>query len=186
MSATTVLVLPGYGDSGPDHWQTEWERRHGYVRVVQDDWIQPDREAWVARLDRAVRAAPGPVVLVAHSLGCVLVAHWAQRGSTDRVVGALLVAPADIDEIQHMMPEVESFAPVPVARLAFPAVVVTSSTDPYIDAARAHAFAQAWGARFVDIGDAGHINAESNLGDWAEGHRLLEELLGGADPIRAR
>jgi len=175
--APTVLLLPGYADSGPDHWQTLWERRHGYVRVLQEDWLQPERDAWIARLDEAVERASGAVVLVAHSLGCALVAHWAARGAVTRVRGALLVAPADVDEIRHVVPEVASFAPLPLVRLPFPAIVVASATDPYVEPPRARAMARAWGARLVELGDAGHVNAEANLGDWHAGHALLDELL---------
>jgi hypothetical protein len=175
--AETILVLPGYGDSGPGHWQTLWERRHGYVRVVQDDWERPDRSAWTHRLADAVARANGPVVLVAHSLGCALVAHAATERFADRIAAALLVAPPDVDEVLHLLPEIESFAPMPTTRLPFPAIVVTSATDPYVEPARARAFARAWGARLVELDDAGHINAESNLGEWTDGHALLQELL---------
>src|SRR5258706_6003971 len=176
--SVTVLVLPGYGDSGPDHWQTLWERRHGYARVVQDDWERPEVAAWKGRLCAAVAGAGGPVVLVAHSLGCALVAHAAADDHVRaRVARALLVAPADVDEIRQLLPEIESFAPMPMAPLPFPSVVVASTNDPYADAARVRAFASAWGARLVDVGAAGHINAESGLGEWLEGQRLLAELL---------
>jgi hypothetical protein len=177
----TVLVLPGYGDSGPEHWQTRWERRHGYVRVAQDDWERPELAAWKRRLADAVARTSNPVVLVAHSLGCALVAHVARDALAARIAGALLVAPPDVDEIRHLLPEIESFAPMPLAPLPFPAIVVTSTNDPYVEAERAQAFAAAWGARLVEVGALGHINAESDLGDWPEGHRLLGELL--AEPI---
>jgi hypothetical protein len=176
-SSATVLVLPGYGDSGPEHWQTLWERRFGYVRVAQDDWERPRCDAWVATLDAAVGRSPGAIAFVAHSLGCALVAHWAARHASDRVLGALLVAPPDVDEVRHLIPEVESFAPVPLARLPFPAIVVSSATDPYVEPARARALAKGWGARLVELGDCGHINADSGLGEWTEGHRLLEGLM---------
>jgi predicted alpha/beta hydrolase family esterase len=176
MSAT-VLVLPGYGDSGPGHWQTMWERRHGYTRVVQDDWERPELDAWKRRLSRACDRVGGSVVLVAHSLGCVLVAHVAADRCAERISGALLVAPPDVEEIRHLLPEVASFAPMPMRRLPFPSIVVASRNDPYAEPARVREFAEAWGARLVDVGEAGHINADSNLGDWCEGHRLLEELL---------
>jgi serine hydrolase len=172
----TVLVLPGYGDSGPAHWQTLWQSRYRYERVVQADWMAPRRDDWVRTLDQAVRQAAAPVTLVAHSLGCILVAHWARNGAVDRVSGALLVAPPDVDEIRWVLPEVESFAPVPLEPLPFSSIVVASTTDPYVTPDRARRMASAWGATLVDIGDAGHVNAESNLGEWPEGHRLLDAL----------
>jgi predicted alpha/beta hydrolase family esterase len=172
----TVLVLPGYGDSGPAHWQTLWEQRYGYTRVVQADWLAPQRDDWVRTLEKAVGRAAEPVTLVAHSLGCILVAHWARGGTVGRVRGALLVAPPDVDETQILIPEVESFAPVPLDRLPFPSILVASTTDPYVTSARARAMADGWGSRFVDVGDAGHVNAESGHGDWPAGHRLLDEI----------
>ncbi len=178
VKATRILTVPGLGGSGPEHWQTLWEREYGYTRVLQDDWDHPARDAWVERLDGAVRGASGPVVLVAHSLACALVAHWAATAATGRVAGALLVAPADVDSEQHTPPEVRSFSPMPLSPLPFATIVVSSRNDPYVEASRARHFAAAWGAALVDVGDAGHINAQSGLGLWPEGHRLLGRLLG--------
>ncbi len=168
MPRPRVLILPGFGGSGPEHWQTLWEERYGYDRVVQDDWD---------RLDRAVRGSSDPVVLVAHSLGCALLSRWAPLAPRDRVVGALMVAPADVDSEMHTPSEVRAFAPMPLHRLPFPAVVVASRTDPYVRFARAEQMALAWGARLVDVGRQGHINADSGVHDWPEGHDLLEQLL---------
>ncbi|HEX7671895.1 MAG TPA: alpha/beta hydrolase [Polyangiaceae bacterium] len=174
----TVLVAPGFGDSGPDHWQTIWQKRHGYIRVEQSDWNRPERAAWVECLARAVRAAaPGPVVIVAHSLACAMVAHFAGANPTSPVAGALLVAPADVDSEMHTPDEVRNFAPLPLERLPFPSIVVASRTDPYVRFKRAEEIASMWGARFVDAGRAGHINPDSGFGEWPEGYRLLEELL---------
>ena len=96
------LIVPGLGGSGPDHWQTRWETCLPHVaRVVQRDWDRPDRDAWIEALVRAVREAPAPVVLVAHSLGCAVVAHAAARDPGIPVRAALLVAPADVDSPAH-------------------------------------------------------------------------------------
>jgi len=176
MNPADVLILPGYGDSGPEHWQSRWETAHGYTRVVQDDWLEPTRDAWIATLDAAVAAAGGPVVLVAHSLACALVAHFAARAA-GRVAGALLVAPADVESADHTPDEVRSFAPLPLARLPFAAIVVASSDDPFVDLVRARQFAAAWGARLVEIGAAGHVNADAGFGPWPAGHALLASLL---------
>lgn len=179
----TVLTLPGLHGSGPAHWQSCWESRHPrYRRVQQESWTTPALGDWALALDRAVRAAPGPVVLVAHSLACALVAHWARAGLTDRVRGALLVAPADVEVLAPLL-GLRSFAPVPRERLPFPARVVASENDPFIALAQAEALARAWGAGFTNAGLLGHINVESGHGPWPEGERLLVPLL--AEPAAA-
>jgi hypothetical protein len=175
---TPVLVLPGYGDSGPGHWQSRWQAADPtQQRVVQRDWLNPTLDEWRETLEHAVAGCDRPPILVAHSLGCVLVAHWA-RGTRCRAAGGLLVAPADADMVALALDAVASFAPVPCERLPFPSIVVASSDDPYVSLERAEAFARAWGSRFVTIGAAGHINTDSGYGDWPLGRRLLDELRG--------
>ena len=180
MSAPSILVLPGYGDSGEEHWQSRWEAADPRLRrVVQHDWLEPKLEDWLGTLERAVAACATPPVLVAHSLGCILVAHWARR-TRHRAGGALLVAPVDLDGDADLVDAVESFRPVPLAPLPFRSVVVASDDDPYTTAARAEDFARAWGSRFVAVRGARHINSESGYGEWPEGRALLEELVRGA------
>jgi hypothetical protein len=172
-----VLILPGWQNSGPAHWQSRWERTHGYHRVDQHDWMTPQRGDWMARLEDVVLAADEPVVFVAHSLGCILVAAWAAHSkNTDRVRGALLVAPGDPEreELQGVLP---GWSPVVRNALPFPAVLVGSRDDPYCRFDRAQGMATDWGARFIDLGPAGHINADSGLGDWPQGHAWLIELM---------
>jgi len=179
----TILIVPGLGGSGPGHWQTAWQARFpGCQRVVQRDWDRPDRELWLQGLRQAIEAAGGPVVAAAHSLGCVLVAHAVARwpALVARVRAALLVAPADVDSPAHTPPETRGFAPIPLARLPFPATVVASGDDPYLTFARARFLAAAWGADLVDAGAIGHINADSGLGDWPAGRRALDALLARA------
>lgn len=179
MSGASVLVLPGYGDSDPDHWQSRWEAADPRLRRVrQHDWLEPRLDDWVATLDREVSASATPPVLVAHSLGCVLVAHWVQRTGR-RVRGALLVAPADVDAVADVLAAVESFRPVPLVSLPFPSIVVASDDDIYTTPTRADAFARAWGSRLVCLAGAGHINSESGYGDWPDGRALLDGLLRG-------
>ena len=174
-----VLILPGYADSGPDHWQSHWERADPACRrVVQDDWLQPRLQDWLATLDRHVRGCASPPVLAAHSLGCALVAHWASRAGAP-VKGALLVAPSDVDSPAHTPDEVRGFGPIPLVRLPFPSIVVASGDDPFVDPARAAAFARAWGGRLVALPAAGHINADAGFGPWPEGRALLAELTSG-------
>lgn len=173
-----VLIVPGLGSSGPAHWQTLWQELHGYQRVEQRDWEAPVRAEWLAALDQVLRARGKPSVLVAHSLGCALVAHYAQQPSAAALVrAALLVAPADVDDPARTPECTRCFAPLPLRRLPFESLVVASANDPFCDPARARQFAEAWGADLEDIGDAGHINADSGLGAWPAGHRFLQRLL---------
>jgi len=176
---TTVLVLPGWQNSGPLHWQTLWEQQnHGFKRVLQQDWETPRRCDWVARIAEELRQAPGPVVFVGHSLGCIAVAHSCQSAPSEinKVRGALLVAPADVDRAD-MPAQIRDFAPIPCRRLPFPSMVIASNDDPYLTIERAQELAEMWGGQFLNIGSAGHINSESGLGDWPDGKRMLRRLL---------
>ena len=174
------LLVPGLHDSGPGHWQTIWEReRHDCLRVQLGLWSDPIRNVWISRIDLAVGAAQGPVVLVGHSLGCHAILWWASllgENAPSNVVGALLVAPPDVDRLDADA-RIERFAPTPKSVLPFPTTVVASSDDPWCDADRADELACALGAHFVLLDQAGHINAESGLGAWREGQELLERVL---------
>ncbi len=179
---TTVLTIPGLWNSGADHWQTYWEReRKDTRRVVQDDWETPDRAEWIERIRAALRDAPGPVVLAAHSLGCCTVAHLARDATATelaKVKGALLVAPSDVESPTYPT-GTTGFKPMPLERLPFKAVVVLSSDDEYVSPARARKFAAAWGARVVEAGARGHLNSASKMESWPEGQALLRELGAG-------
>ena len=181
MSDTTVLILPGWLGSGPAHWQMRWAHLYGDTVVEQHDWQQPLRGDWLARLDEVVADSPGgerSLVLVAHSLGCILVAAWAAVSRhTGRIRGALLVAPGDVER-PDLPPVLQRWAPIERRTLPFASVLVGSQNDPYCSAEKAQALAAAWGSRWVDLGEAGHINAESGLGDWPEGRALLLDLVG--------
>jgi predicted alpha/beta hydrolase family esterase len=181
MTGTTILLLPGWQNSDAAHWQSRWEAVYGDHRVEQHDWMQPKRGDWSARLDEEVLAAPGPVVLVAHSLGCILVAAWAAHSrQTAKVRAAFLVAPGDLerDDLRQMIP---GWAPIVRQPLPFPALMVAANDDPYCDAARSRQMASDWTARFVDHGPGGHLNGESGLGDWPEGRVLLNNFLNEHD-----
>jgi predicted alpha/beta hydrolase family esterase len=174
----TLLIVPGLGGSGPEHWQTRWEALDlRCTRLEQRDWDEPRCGEWVDALERAVLASRSRVTLIAHSLGCVTVAHWAQRGSFDRVRAALLVAPADVEEGIAVALIPRCFTPIPRTRLPFRSLVVASTNDPFASIERARTLAAAWGAEFEDIGTQGHINADSHLGDWEQGRALLQRLL---------
>lgn len=175
-SDTPVLILPGIGNSGPQHWQTCWELRHrDWQRVNLGNWDSPACDVWVQTLDVAVQACPSPPTLVAHSLACLLVAHWA-RHSTVVPKGAFLVGVPDPQSPSFPAPA-RGFVPVPMVPFSFRSLVVASANDPFGSLTHAKHCAIAWGSDFVDIGPAGHINADSGHGEWNEGYALLQRFM---------
>lgn len=174
MTATSIIIVPGWRDSGPGHWQSLWaERLPQACRVVQDDWITPTRAAWVGQLEKTVLAAAHPVVIVAHSLGCIATTHMGPEAAA-RVQGALLVAPADPERRAVL----SDFAPAPSTALPYRSIVVASSNDPYCPIRMASAYAKSWGSTFVRVPEGGHINIESGHGEWPLGWALLGSLVG--------
>ena len=173
---TPVFLLPGWQDSGPSHWQSRWQQQHGFVRVEQDDWWWPRRGDWMVRLEDTLLGCAQPAVLVAHSLGCHLVAAWAQHSQhRQRVAAALLVAPPDLDR-PGLPPQIHNWAPVVAQALPFASSTVVSSDDPFCSARRGQQIAAAWGSQVHTLGAAGHINGDSGLGDWPAGLALLQAL----------
>jgi predicted alpha/beta hydrolase family esterase len=178
-SGKTVLIIPGLGSSGPEHWQSLWEASHPeYQRVLQSDWDRPRCADWVANLDAAISGANQPVVLVAHSMGCMAVIHWAATtGNPEkRVAAALLVSPPDV-EAETIPVGPTGFAPCPLIRLPFKSIVVASTNDPFATLDRAKTFTGAWGSELVLLESAGHINAASGHGPWPDGEQVLDKLM---------
>ncbi len=172
----SIVIVPGWRDSAPGHWQSLWaDRLMGAVRVEQDDWVTPSRRAWVASIARTILKQEKSVVIVAHSLGCIATTHLPPE-AVERIQGALLVAPADPERSAAL----SDFAPVPYQKLAYRSVLVASSNDPYCPVRLAGAYARAWGSEFVRMQNAGHINIESGHGDWPLGIALLQSLAGDA------
>lgn len=174
-----ILIVPGWSDSGADHWQSRWERNLRTARrVVQDDWRTPRRDAWVAKVRAAIAASTRPVVLVGHSLGVATIVHAGLAMPRGLVAGAFLVGPADTDtwttwpepEPGQPWPDtIAEFAPMPMQPLSFPTRVIASSTDPFCTVERAQALAAAWAGDVSVIADAGHLNSDSGHGPWPEG-----------------
>jgi predicted alpha/beta hydrolase family esterase len=172
-----ILTVPGWQGSAADHWQSHWEQQYGCSRVEQHNWMRPLRGDWVARLEDVVLAQNRPCVLVAHSLGCMLVAYWAAYSpSAHRVQAALLVAPAD-PECPVLQGAVHGWTGISLQRLPFKSRVIASQNDPFCAFKRAQEFADAWGAEITNYGAAGHINAETGLGHWPQGYEILMQWM---------
>jgi predicted alpha/beta hydrolase family esterase len=178
-SMTSLIIVPGWRDSGLGHWQSLWaEQLVGAVRVQQDDWITPSRKAWVASITRTILEQDGPVVIAAHSVGCIATTHLPPE-AVAKIQGALLAAPAD-PERRGILAD---FAPVPYQPLPYRSIVVASSNDPFCPVRTAGAYARAWGSEFVRLQNAGHINIESGFGPWPLGLALLQSLMGANAPL---
>jgi hypothetical protein len=171
----TILIIPGFQNSGPGHWQSLWESSLSRAkRVEMPGWERPRKVPWVEALDEAIAACQEPPILVAHSLGCLAVAHWAR--DQDRAIrGALLAVPPDVER-RDADPRLRGFGPIPRRRLPFPAILAASSDDSFLAMDRAKALAADWGARFVELGPCGHLNQAAGFGPWPRGEALLAEL----------
>jgi len=175
-TSARVFTVPGLGSSDPGHWQTLLEQANpAFTRIEQREWDAPDRAEWVATIEQALAGEDlSQVVLVAHSLGCAAVAHWAARYG-HAIRGALLVAPADVDTPTFAGLPTTGFAPMPRLRLPFASQVVLSSNDPWVTPERARQFAAAWGSELVEAGPAGHLNVASGHGPWPLAQELLRQ-----------
>lgn len=178
-----ILLLPGYGNSGPEHWLTHWEHNFANAhRVVQDDWDRPDLIHWSVRLQSYVSQSHlslgKPILLVGHSMGCLLASHWLNEHDQETdfpVVGALLVAPPNINR-PDFPEDATRFDQNQYKTLNVPSTVIASSNDPYCQLSAAQHLADGWGSNLVEVGEQGHINTDSKLGNWTAGLQALVEL----------
>ncbi len=170
------FIVPGLGNSGPEHWQTFFENSaDNFKRIQQQEWDAPVCSDWIAAIDKAIEGYdPATIILIGHSLGCVTIAHWASKYKKI-IKGALLVAPSDIENPVYTFPAT-GFAPIPLDKINFKTIVVASTDDPWVSLTRATQFANSWGSRLVNIGKAGHINAASGHWQWNEGLAILKTL----------
>jgi len=174
---TIYLTVPGVTNSSPQHWQSLWEKEfpERFRRIEQKEWDTPVCADWIEKIESDVQnAKPETVVLIAHSLGCTAVTHWARKFGT-RIKGALLVAPSDCEAVTYTF-DTKGFAPIPLDKLPFKSLVVASTNDEYVSLERARQFADAWGSEFVNVGAKGHINFGAGFGEWNEGLKLLKKL----------
>lgn len=175
---THLLILSGLGDSGEKHWQTYWQKLYPKTtKVIHQDWQSPQLNDWLENLSQTIEKLREPTIIVAHSLAVSLVLHWSKSYTSKNIIGALLVAPADVDSTQHTPECIRNFAPMPMQKLPFSSIVVASENDPFASFERKKIFAKSWGSEFVSIGHKGHINSDSNLEFWEEGQQILEKLI---------
>jgi predicted alpha/beta hydrolase family esterase len=168
-SEADILIVPGLRGGTPEHWYSRWGAKLSTARrIEQVDFARPILTDWTNRIVEEVNSAARPVILVAHSLGALTLVHVAQR-LAGKVSGAFLVAPPS-ERVIKTIPEIDpAFAPIPMFRLPFPAIVIASRDDFYAEFAESEAMVLSWGATLVDAGNSGHINDESGHGPWPEG-----------------
>jgi uncharacterized protein len=173
---TNYLLVPGLGNSGPEHWQTYFENSgDNFYRIEQKEWDEPTCEEWIKAIEQKVLAFDlSSVVLIGHSLGCSTIAHWATKYNR-QIKGALLVAPSDLEAPQYTFSAI-GFAPIPLGKINFKTIIIASANDIWVSLDRAKYFADNWGSEFINIGNAGHINAASGHTNWDEGMRILKTL----------
>lgn len=173
-----LLIIPGLGDSGEKHWQSFWLQKFtNSTKVIQDNWDVPQLDEWLERLSETIQKINQPTILVAHSLAVSLVMHWLSKNTNTNIVGAMLVAPADVDSPLHTPDFLRHFSPIPIQRLTIPSFVLGSENDTYMTLERAQKLAAFWGSDFINMGQIGHINSDSDLGYWEDGQELLHQLI---------
>jgi uncharacterized protein len=172
---TNYLIIPGLGNSGPEHWQTYFENSgDNFSRVEQQEWDTPTCKDWIETLEKRVAEFDlASVVLIGHSLGCMAIAHWASKYKR-QIKGALLVAPSDLDAPNYTYDTV-GFAPIPLDKINFKTILVTSANDVWVSLERAKFFADNWGSEFINLGNVGHINVASGHTNWEEGMKILKD-----------
>ena len=173
---TNYLIVPGLGNSGPEHWQTYFQNSgDNFFRIDQQEWDAPTCEEWIETIDKKILEFDlATVVLIGHSLGCSTIAHWATKYKR-QIKRALLVAPSDLEAPQYTFPTI-GFTPIPLDKIKFNTIVVASADDIWVSLDRANFFADNWGSEFINIGNAGHINAVSGHTNWDEGMTILKTL----------
>ena len=188
MTAATVVLVPGLRGDGEDHWQTRLAVRVPYARTVPPlGPTEPSLLARVRLLDRIVDDVDGPVILVAHSAGCLVAVHWAATYRGSKVLGALLATPPALaSELPPEYPSIRQlrdhgWLPIPRRPLPFPSILAASTDDPLGNPVRLQALARAWGSRWHSLGAVGHLNPASGYGDWPEAEDLIGRLQTGTD-----
>ena len=176
INRTNYFIVPGMGNSGPEHWQTFFEKSgDNFHRINQQEWDAPTCSDWISTIENTLSVFDmTTVILIGQSLGCLTIAHWAMRYGK-KIKGALLVAPTDLEAPEYTLPT-KGFDPIPKTKINFKTIVVASENDPWVTLDRAKYFASNWGSEFINIGKAGHINVASGFGEWIQGLEILKIL----------
>lgn len=177
-----TVFVPGYGNSINGHWQEIWykEIENSYW-VEQNDWENPDCEDWVETLDLLIQSLEGPILLVTHSLGGSTVVEWSKK-HTANILGVFLVAVPDVESVKF--PEVITGYQTPLLeKLPFLSLVLASTDDPYSTLDRTKYFSKNWGGEQISIGNLGHVNTDSNIGEWYEGRNQLNNFISSLDAL---
>ena len=171
-----IFTVPGLYNSGPQHWQTYWEKEYGFTRIEHKEWETPACSDWLQNIDTTVtQYLLEDIILIGHSLAWCTIVRWAEK--YQRIIkGALLAGPGDVDAPSYP-PGTRGFAPMPIYRLPFPSIVIASSNDEYVTMERANYFANCRGSELANAGDLGHINSSSNPGNWPFGILQLQKLI---------
>lgn len=170
------FIIPGLGGSGPDHWQTHFEQQlENCTLILQDDFDEPNCDAWINRINETIQKIDSEeIIFIAHSMGCLAVAHWSSRFQRN-IKGAFLVAPADLENAPEIINHTD-FLPLPNKNLPFKSYLISSTNDSWVSVEKAKEYAKTWGSEFISIGEAGHITSSSGYGKWNEGITLLNNL----------
>jgi len=176
-SEAEVLIVPGYKGANEDHWQSRWERNLTSARkVAMGDWHKPVFEDWQSNLISEVNRSKKPVILVGHSIGSQVITRTADKFD-DKVRGAFLVAPPDVENEDVRPRHLMTFGPASREPLPFPSITIASRNDHFCSFEKAEDMAAAWGSLFMDAGESGHINHESGHGPWPEGLMVFSRFL---------
>ena len=172
-----ILIVPGYKSSGENHWQTRWENNlKSARRVKMGDWHKPVFEDWKNNLIDAVQQATKPVVLIGHSIGAQVIVHACEEFG-EKVAGAFLVAPPDVENANIRPRHLLTFGPYSREPLTFPSFTIASRNDQFCDYKKAEEMAACWGSFLVDAGRSGHIDSASGHGPWPEGLMVFSKFM---------
>ena len=174
---TKYFLIPGYSKNSDNHWQSIWSHLPDFTIIEQGKWEDVVKDDWINQIEEALKGEDySQIVLIGHSLGVATILHWFQKFG-HKIKGALLVAPTDIDDLpKDESIAIHGFSPMPLINLPFKSIIACSENDKWISPKRAHEYAKIWGSEFIDVGALGHINADSNIGNWQDGLDLLAKI----------